>query len=182
VIVAGRRRLPPLPGVVIHRPKDLERLRPPQPRSFIACTNILLALLDLGTVDREAVPDAVGHAIAHHHVTLPTLESVIIQHSEQWRAGIVALRNAADDWAIDSKQTDSLLQTAMQRLIDRYRLPPVEFNPVVCGKEVAIFGDPDQVVAKLRSYFDLRIEALILSGYPHPAECDLIAQYVLPAL
>jgi hypothetical protein len=62
VIVAGRRRLPALRGVVIHRPKDLERLSPPQRRSNIVCTNILRTLLDLGAVDRAAVPDAVGHA------------------------------------------------------------------------------------------------------------------------
>lgn len=49
-----------------------------------------------------------------------------------------------------------------------------------CG--AAIVGDPDQVVAKLRSYMDMGIDAFILSGYPHIAECDLVAKYVLPAL
>ncbi len=143
VIVVGRRRLPTLTGVVIHRPKDVERLTP-QRRSNIACTNILRTLLDLGAVDRGAVPDAVGHAIAHHHVTLPTLESVVVQHSEHGRAGIVALRNAVDGWAIDRKPTDSLLEGIMQRLITRYRLPTVEFHPIVCGYEVdfRVIGTP----------------------------------------
>ena len=49
-----------------------------------------------------------------------------------------------------------------------------------CG--AAIVGDPDQVVAKLRSYMDLGIDTFILSGYPHLAECDLVADHVLPAL
>jgi alkanesulfonate monooxygenase len=49
-----------------------------------------------------------------------------------------------------------------------------------CG--AAIVGDPDQVVAKLRGYIDLGIDAFILSGYPHVAECDLVAEYVLPSL
>jgi alkanesulfonate monooxygenase SsuD/methylene tetrahydromethanopterin reductase-like flavin-dependent oxidoreductase (luciferase family) len=49
-----------------------------------------------------------------------------------------------------------------------------------CG--AAIVGDPDQVVAKLRAYMDLGIDAFILSGYPHLDECDLVARYVLPAL
>jgi alkanesulfonate monooxygenase len=49
-----------------------------------------------------------------------------------------------------------------------------------CG--AAIVGDPDQVVAKLRSYMALGIDAFILSGYPHLAECDLVAKYVLPAI
>ena len=49
-----------------------------------------------------------------------------------------------------------------------------------CG--AAIVGDPDQVVAKLRGYMELGIDAFILSGYPHLAECDLVAEHVLPAL
>ena len=143
VIVVGRRRLPALAGVAIHRPKDIERLRP-QRRSNIACTSILRTLLDLGAVDTRAVPDAVGHAMTHHHVTLPTLETIVIQHSEHGRAGIVALRNAIDDWAIDRKPTDSLLETTMQRLITRHRLPPVEFHPIICGHEVdfRVIGTP----------------------------------------
>jgi very-short-patch-repair endonuclease len=143
VIVTGRRRLPALHGVVIHRPKDLERLTP-QRRSDITCTSIIRTLLDLGAVDRHAVADAVGHAMAHHHVTLATLESVVIQHSEHGRAGIVALRDAVDRWAIDRKPTDSLLESTMQLLVDRYRLPAVEFHPTICDYEVdfRVIGSP----------------------------------------
>ena len=46
-----------------------------------------------------------------------------------------------------------------------------------CG--AAIVGDPDQVVAKLRAYQDLGIDAFILSGYPHVHESDLFARHVL---
>ncbi|RMB37454.1 alkanesulfonate monooxygenase [Sphingomonas sp. PP-F2F-G114-C0414] len=49
-----------------------------------------------------------------------------------------------------------------------------------CG--AAIVGDPDQVLAKLRMYQDMGIEAFILSGYPHAAEADLFARHVLPRL
>lgn len=49
-----------------------------------------------------------------------------------------------------------------------------------CG--AAIVGDPDQVLAKLRAYQALGIDAFILSGYPHAAECDLFARHVLPRL
>jgi alkanesulfonate monooxygenase len=49
-----------------------------------------------------------------------------------------------------------------------------------CGS--AIVGDPDQVAAKLNRYMDMGMRAFILSGYPHEAECDLFAQYVLPRL
>lgn len=49
-----------------------------------------------------------------------------------------------------------------------------------CG--AAIVGDPDQVVAKIRRYQEMGMDAFILSGYPHVAECDLFARYVLPEL
>jgi len=49
-----------------------------------------------------------------------------------------------------------------------------------CG--AAIVGDPKQVLAKLNAYRALGIEAFILSGYPHAAECDLFARHVLPNL
>jgi sulfoquinovose monooxygenase len=50
------------------------------------------------------------------------------------------------------------------------------------GAGAAIVGDPDQVLAKLRGYADLGMEAFILSGYPHAAEGDLFARHVLPRL
>jgi alkanesulfonate monooxygenase len=50
------------------------------------------------------------------------------------------------------------------------------------GAGAAIVGDPDQVLAKLRAYSELGIEAFILSGYPHAAEGDLFARHVLPRL
>jgi alkanesulfonate monooxygenase len=49
-----------------------------------------------------------------------------------------------------------------------------------CG--AAIVGDPDQVLAKLNEYRRVGIDAFILSGYPHAAECDLFARHVLPRL
>jgi alkanesulfonate monooxygenase len=50
------------------------------------------------------------------------------------------------------------------------------------GAGAAIVGDPDQVLTKLRAYNDLGMESFILSGYPHAAEADLFARYVLPRL
>ncbi len=49
-----------------------------------------------------------------------------------------------------------------------------------CG--AAIVGDPTQVLHKLNAYRALGIEAFILSGYPHIAECELFARHVLPKL
>ncbi len=49
-----------------------------------------------------------------------------------------------------------------------------------CG--AAIVGDPDQVLAKLKAYQAMGIEAFILSGYPQAAEADLFARHVLPGM
>ncbi len=48
------------------------------------------------------------------------------------------------------------------------------------GAGAAIVGDPDQVLGKIHELIDVGIEAFILSGYPHAAECDLFSRYVLP--
>lgn len=50
------------------------------------------------------------------------------------------------------------------------------------GAGAAIVGDPDQVLAKLEAYRSVGIDAFILSGYPHIAECELFAQHVLGRL
>lgn len=50
------------------------------------------------------------------------------------------------------------------------------------GAGAAIVGDPDQVTAKIGELAEAGIEAFILSGYPHAAECDLFARYVLPSI
>ena len=50
------------------------------------------------------------------------------------------------------------------------------------GAGIAIVGDPDQVAAKLREIRDAGVDTFILSGYPHLAECDLVARHVLPQL
>ena len=50
------------------------------------------------------------------------------------------------------------------------------------GAGAAIVGDPDQVVAKLKAYQEVGVDAFILSGYTHIAECDLVAEHVLPAI
>ncbi len=50
------------------------------------------------------------------------------------------------------------------------------------GAGIAIVGDPNQVSGKLLELRDAGIDTFILSGYPHLAECDLVARHVLPEL
>lgn len=50
------------------------------------------------------------------------------------------------------------------------------------GAGAAIVGDPDEVAVKLDAYREVGIDAFILSGYPHLAECDLFGRLVLPSI
>lgn len=132
-----------LPGVVVHRPVDRQRLTPHR-RFEIRCTGVLRTLADLGAVDRAAVSDAVGHVIAVRLADLAALDAAAREHSKRGRPGIPALRDAIDDWAIDGKPADSVLEMAMARLIRRHDLAPVEFHPAIEGHEVdfRVIGTP----------------------------------------
>ena len=48
------------------------------------------------------------------------------------------------------------------------------------GAGVAIVGDPDQVAGKIDELAEAGVSSFIFSGYPHLAECDLFARYVMP--
>ncbi len=74
------------------------------------------------------------------------------------------LRDAADD--------DGYLERHLWTGVGRAR----------SGAGIAIVGDPDQVAGKLRELREAGIDTFILSGYPHLAECDLVAHHVLPRL
>jgi very-short-patch-repair endonuclease len=124
-----------LSGVVIHHTTDSAHLTP-QRRFGVRCTNILRTLVDLGAVDASGVSGAVGHALATRRVDLPALEATVMMHGRSGRSGVQALRRAIDDWSIDAKPADSTLENAMRRLVQRYRLPLVEFHPRIAGCEV----------------------------------------------
>jgi very-short-patch-repair endonuclease len=134
ILLDGRRSLD-LDGVVIHHPTDRQRLVP-QRRSNIRCTNILRTIVDLGAVDPAGLHSAVGHAMAANLASLTAIERATADHARQGRRGVVALRDAIAEWSIDDKPADSVLETAMARLVARYRLPPVEFHPIIEGYEV----------------------------------------------
>ncbi len=124
-----------LTDVCIHRPRDLQRTKPHR-IDEIACTNILRTLVDLGAVDAEAVHGAVGHALTNDLATLGAIETTLEQHARRGRRGVTALRRAVDDWSLDSKPADSVLEPAMRRLLIRYGLPAAEFHASVGGREV----------------------------------------------
>lgn len=135
VLLGSERRDVSLDGVVVHRTRDLARLAPIR-RFGICCTDIIRTLLDLGAVDPEGLHDAVGHAITTNLVTLDALEVAAAEHARRGRGGIVAVRDAIADWSIDDKPTESMLETALALLTERYGLPVVDFHPAIDDVEV----------------------------------------------
>ena len=57
-------------------------------------------------------------------------------HARRGRPGVPALRAVLDDWVLDSKPVDSILEPMMRRVLDRFGLPPAQFHAVVAGYEV----------------------------------------------
>jgi very-short-patch-repair endonuclease len=143
VLVTRREGLRAPSGVNLHRPRDIVHLTP-QRQANIRCTNVVRTLCDLGAVDRAGVIEAVGHVLSAKMLTLGTLEVALGVHSRPGRNGITALRDAIDEWAIDTRPADSLLERAMHTLVTRYGLPPVEFHKVIDGWEVDfwVIGTP----------------------------------------
>ena len=92
--------------------------------------------MDLGAVAPEFVHDALGHALSTRRVDLGAIAAVLADHGRKGRAGVGALRDALDDWTIDAKPADSVLEAAFARLVRRFDLPPYEFHPMIEGWEV----------------------------------------------
>jgi very-short-patch-repair endonuclease len=49
---------------------------------------------------------------------------------------VPALADALDDWVLDGKPVDSVLEPAMRPPARAHRLPPAEFHPIIGGYEV----------------------------------------------
>ena len=143
IIVPTRDRSHDLGDVIVHRPRDRKDLTPVL-RHFVPTTNILRLLCDLGAVDEPAVHDAVGHVVTARLASPVALRRAIDRHSRRGRHGVPAFRRALEEWVIDGKPVDSVLEPAMRRLFERFRLPPFEFHARIAGFEVDfwIVGTP----------------------------------------
>jgi very-short-patch-repair endonuclease len=135
VMLTERRREATLPGVVVHRPRDRRDLSPVLRRN-IRTSNILRLLCDLGAVDPGSVGPAVGHVVTNGLASPVALRTAVEVHARRGRHGVPAFRHALAEWIIDDKPVDSVLEPAMYKLVKNYKLPPVEFHPIVGGYEV----------------------------------------------
>jgi very-short-patch-repair endonuclease len=143
VMLADRRREATLVGVVVHRPRDRKDLSPVL-RSGIRTSNVLRMLCDLGAVDPATASAAVGHVVTSGLASPAALRKAVDVHARRGRHGVPAFREALDEWVIDGKPVDSVLEKAMRRLREAFHLPPMEFHAVICGHEVDfwIVGSP----------------------------------------
>jgi len=143
VIVTRRNRSPDIDGVIVHRPRDQRDLKPTL-KARIPATNVLRLLCDLGAVDPATVPAAVGHVVTARLASPVALRAAIDRHSRRGRHGTPAFRTALEEWVIDGKPVDSVLEPAMRRLFEIHRLPPYEFHARIAGFEVDfwIVGTP----------------------------------------
>jgi very-short-patch-repair endonuclease len=135
VMLDDRRRETTLPGVLVHRPRDRRDLSPVL-RQNVRCSNVLRFLCDLGAVDEPSVSAAVGHVVTNGLASPRALRAAVEVHARRGRHGVPALRRALEEWIIDGRPVDSVLEKAMQRLIEAHGLPAVEFHARVAGFEV----------------------------------------------
>jgi very-short-patch-repair endonuclease len=135
IILPGRSRRARLAGVVIHRPRDMQQLRPVW-RLGVPVTDPLRTLLDLGAVDSAGVDAALVRFVVDGFVTPRSVRAALVRHSQQGRHGVVALRDALDRWSLDDKPVDSDLEALMGEILATSGLPPAEFHAMVGGYEV----------------------------------------------
>ncbi len=79
-----------------------------------------------------------------------------------------------------ARQTEMRAAADLEGFIEDYLWTGIGRARSGCG--AALVGTPDQILWKIRRYMDMGIRAFIFSGYPHLAECELFAKYVLPEL
>ena len=135
LIVVDRRRRPVIAGAIVHRPRDLKDLSPVLRANIPTCT-ILRWCCDLGAVDEPSVNPAVGHVVAGGLASPRALRTAIDVHARRGRHGVPAFRAALDDWVLDGKPVDSILEPMMMRVLKRFGLPPAQFHAIVAGYEV----------------------------------------------
>ena len=90
------------------------------------------------------MPGAVGHVVTTGFASPAALRAAVEVHARRGRHGVPAFRTALDDWVLDGKPVDSVLEPAMRRLLVAHGLPPAQFHAVLCGYEVDfwIIGSP----------------------------------------
>jgi hypothetical protein len=143
LILPRRTRQATLSGVIVHRPRDVLDLGAVMKHGIPTCKLLRIAC-DYGAVDPEGAHAVIGHIITNGWMSPEAFEAAIRTHGRRGRPGVPVLRDALADWTADGKALDSELERLMKDLVKRFRLPPVEFHPIVLGHEVdfRVIGTP----------------------------------------
>jgi very-short-patch-repair endonuclease len=135
LILPSRARQATLEGVIVHRPRDLLDLGAVYKYGIPACKLLRIAC-DYGAVDPQGAHAVIGHIITNGWMSAEAFEAAVRTHGRRGRPGVPVLRAALADWTADGKALDSELERLMTRLVRRFKLPPVEFHPIVLGYEI----------------------------------------------
>jgi very-short-patch-repair endonuclease len=135
IIVVSRTRGLALDGVIVHRPRDDKDLSPVL-RKGIPTSNILRLGCDLGAVDPPGARAAVLYVVTNAIASPRALRTACDVHTRRGRPGVPAFRAALDEFIIDGKPVDSILESTMRDVGRRFGLPAMEFHARVCGYEV----------------------------------------------
>jgi very-short-patch-repair endonuclease len=135
IIVVSRTRGLALDGVIVHRPRDDKDLSPVLRKNIPTC-NILRLGCDIGAVDPPGAREAVLYIVTNAIASPRALRTACDVHTRRGRHGVPAFRAALDEFMIDGKPVDSVLESTMRDVRTRFRLPPMEFHARVCGYEV----------------------------------------------
>ena len=135
IIVVSRTRGLALDGVIVHRPRDDKDLSPVL-RTNIPTCNILRLGCDMGAVDPRGAREAVLYIVTNAIASPRALRTACDVHTRRGRHGVPAFRAALDEFMIDDKPIDSILESTMRDVSRRFGLPAMEFHAIVLGYEV----------------------------------------------
>jgi very-short-patch-repair endonuclease len=135
IILPDRARHARPADVTVHRPRDLEDLRPIM-RQKVPTTNPMRMLLDLGAVDPGAVAAAMISVMSSKVASPAAIRGALFRHAKKGRRGVTALHTSLEAWLDAELPPDSALEAAMNTVIAAHGLPPMRFHPIVAGYEV----------------------------------------------
>lgn len=120
-----------LAGVVVHRPRDGERLARATVQG-IGATVPVRTVLDCGAVlARTDLGGVVEALLVRKVLGLDALERAVAERARSGRPGIAAVRAMLREYARWAKPPDSVLEVAFGSLLAEHGLPPAEFHRVV---------------------------------------------------
>lgn len=145
VILPSRGRCVVVPGIVVHRPRDLFDLRPVL-RDRVPTTIPVRMLLDLAAVAPEALVDAAFALLERRTISPNALRAGLMRHARRGRNGITAFRGLLDVLADEQMPKDSELEDHLAKLLRTHGLPPARFHARIIGYEVDFLIEGSNIV------------------------------------